>query len=103
MDATQIEERKKLLKDRARMFARSLHGDVAEHIQTLDEYYNTVRELDELEYGMRPPFVSAYLAIPKGMVVLNGGDLPLIEDYIDDKCLLVVTEEQFKAAGRAQM
>ena len=103
MEETQIEKRKKLLIDRTNMYAKSLHEGVVEHMQTLDEYYKDMRELEELEYGMRPPFVSAYLALPKGMVVLSGGDLPLIEDYIDEKCQLVVTEEAFNAASKAQM
>ena len=103
MDSTQVEQRKTVLKDRLKMYGKSLTSDVAEHIQTLDEYVRAYIELEELNYGTKPPFVSGYLALPKGMVVLCGSNLPLIQDYIDDNCKLVVTEEAYKAASRAQM
>ena len=37
------------------------------------------------------------------MVVLCGKDWPLIEDYLDDTCKLIVPEEAYRQAGRAMM
>ncbi len=96
---TKIELRLAHLRQEAVSLGDSLTGSDPEYMQTLDAWYDAVREIEEIEYGMRPPFLSGYLAIPKGMVVLRGGDYPLMEGLIDENCKLVVTEEALKKAN----
>lgn len=34
-----------------------------------------------------------------GLVAITGGDLPLIEDYIDDKCIIIIPKKYYKSAS----
>ena len=34
-----------------------------------------------------------------GLVAITGGDLPLIEDYIDDECIIIIPKKYYKSAS----
>jgi hypothetical protein len=36
-----------------------------------------------------------------GLVAITGGDLPLIEDYIDDECIIIIPKKYYKSASLA--
>jgi len=82
------EEQKKFLRVKAvELSSRITNGD-NESMRLMDDWYDTIRLLEH--YGEH-----------KGLISLCGGDLPMIEDYINEECILLVTEEVFRRANRA--
>ena len=100
---TKVQIRLRQLRQEVLELGNILCGGDPDLMQTLDAWFDAVREIEEIEYGTKPPFVSSYVVVPKNMVVLCGKDWPLIEDYLDDTCKLIVPEEAYRQAGRAMM
>tara|TARA_R100001244_G_scaffold68278_1_gene55964 strand:- start:178 stop:459 length:282 start_codon:yes stop_codon:yes gene_type:complete len=64
-------------------------GD-GEIMHMMDDWYDTIRLLE-------------HFSEHKGLIALCGGDLPLIEDYIDKECILLVPEKYYSSASRGMM
>tara|TARA_R100000808_G_scaffold24201_1_gene55160 strand:+ start:1044 stop:1334 length:291 start_codon:yes stop_codon:yes gene_type:complete len=82
------DEQVRTLRTKAQELSSRITNGDNESMYMMDEWYDTIRLLE-------------HLGDHKGLVALSGGDLPLIEDYINEDCVLLVTDKAYKAASRA--
>ena len=81
------EDKKESLQVKAEELSHRITGGDGESMAMMDQWYDTIKELEKLNKN-------------KDLVALSGKDLPLIEDYIDDKCTLIVPRKYFTSASR---
>tara|TARA_R110002020_G_scaffold44917_2_gene128884 strand:+ start:97 stop:369 length:273 start_codon:yes stop_codon:yes gene_type:complete len=80
-------ELEKNLTNKIRSLSYAISNGNEEVLLMMDEWYDTIKLLDTFSEH-------------KPLVALSGNDLPLIVEYIDDKCILLVPEEYLKNASK---
>jgi len=67
-----------------------------EVIQNMQAWYDACSGIAKLQSAEKAHY--EYLDM-RGMIALSGADLPLIKDYIDDKCVILIPKKSYKDAS----
>ena len=79
-------EQTEALRLKAQELSHRITGGDAEAMQMMDECYDTIRLLE-------------YHGEYKSLIDINGSDLPIVKDYIDDTCVILITDKIRKLAS----
>ena len=82
------EQQKEALFTKAQELSYRISGGDGETMRLMDEWYDTVK-------------LQEHFSIHKGLVAINGGDFPLVEDYINEDCIILVTDKIYKDASKS--
>lgn len=86
MKTMTYEDQKVSLKTKAEELSHRIAGGDAEIMQMMDEWYDTLRNLELFcEY--------------RNLIAVNGNDLPLVEDHINKECVILITKDVHRQAN----
>ena len=94
MNSDDIKRKLELKRDE---FSNTIAGGDPEVLQNMEEWYNACEGIVRLQRAEEKHY--EYLDM-RGMVALSGKDFGLIQDYIDDECIIIVPKSVHKQASR---
>ena len=74
------------LKTKAEELSHRITGGDGELMRAMDNWYDAIRKLEH--YGEH-----------KSLVAISGKDFPIIVDYINEECLMLIPESIYKEAS----
>ena len=77
-------------------FANIISDGDPEVLQNMQEWYDACEGIIKLQKAEKTHY--EYLDM-RGMVALCGQDFELIQDYIDDECIILVPKKSYKEAS----
>ena len=86
MKTMTYEDQKMSLRTKAEELSHRIAGGDAETMQMMDEWYDTLRNLE-------------HFCEHKSLIAINGKDLPLGGDLINKECVILITKDIHKKAN----
>ena len=86
MKTMTYKDQKVLLRTKAEELSHRIAGGDGEIMQMMDEWYDTLKMLEQ--FGQY-----------RSLIAIRGDDLPLVEDHINKKCIILITEDVHKKAN----